>query len=104
MKIRVATYLFPLALALIVAANAAAMELGRVSDKRAPGLPGDKTFQVEVNNRWVGVPEDLWDSCNPGERMIHCRSEYLKARGVAGNLRKEEADDLLRNIPGRASG
>lgn len=45
---------------------------GTVEDKRAPGTPGEKTFQIQVDRDpvvgpkkvWVTVPERVWDTCN----------------------------------------
>lgn len=40
---------------------------GTVIDKRAPGEPGDKVFQLRVDglllDRWVTVTEKQWDDC-----------------------------------------
>lgn len=45
---------------------------GQVQDKRAPGVPGRKTFQIQVRDprvvgpydTWVTVPERVWDKCD----------------------------------------
>lgn len=41
---------------------------GTVTDKRAPGVPGDKVFQLRVEgpllDRWVTVSEYNWDECS----------------------------------------
>jgi hypothetical protein len=44
---------------------------GVVSDKRAPGSPGEKTFQIQVENNkpfgpdrwWITVNRDGWRAC-----------------------------------------
>lgn len=54
---------------------------GTVDDKRAPGYPGHKTFQVQVHNHlfvgpkliWVTVTEKQWDQCELGESLSACR-------------------------------
>lgn len=53
---------------------------GPVLDKRAPGDPGEKTFQIQVKyelpvhpeEEWVTVSERAWDSCNIGESYPGC--------------------------------
>lgn len=44
---------------------------GQVTNKRAPGWPGEKTFQIQVDDQrpgvgkvWVTVPEDVWERCS----------------------------------------
>lgn len=49
---------------------------GEVNDKRAPGYPGEKTYQIQLDNDkpvgpdklWVTVPEKVWEQCHIGER------------------------------------
>lgn len=53
---------------------------GPVIDKRAPGVPGDKKFQVLVDNDapvgpdklWVTVTEQQWDECRLDEQLSRC--------------------------------
>lgn len=53
---------------------------GSVEDKRAPGIPGEKTFQVRVKGDrivgpdevWITVPEDVWDKCVVGQPYRRC--------------------------------
>lgn len=51
-----------------------------VNDKRAPGNPGHKTFQIQIRETspvgpdevWVSVPERVWDRCRLGELYRRC--------------------------------
>jgi hypothetical protein len=53
---------------------------GQINDKRAPGIPGSKTFQVEVHDGhlvgpdevWVTVPEHVWDKCHVRQMYPQC--------------------------------
>lgn len=44
---------------------------GQVTDKRAPGYPGEKTYQIEIENSrpigpdrlWITVSREVWWSC-----------------------------------------
>lgn len=53
---------------------------GTVQDKRAPGMPGEKTFQLQVENDlpigpdevWVTVPEEVWDECDIDAEYQEC--------------------------------
>lgn len=53
---------------------------GTVQDKRAPGTPGEKTYQLQVENSrplgpaeiWVTVPEDVWDDCDQDMTYPDC--------------------------------
>lgn len=53
---------------------------GPVADKRAPGMPGHKTFQLRIDDPnvlapddlWVTVTEDQWDHCGLDERYPAC--------------------------------
>ena len=53
---------------------------GPVSDKRAPGMPGEKTFQILVDDKhlispgrvWVRVPERVWDRCDLDDPYPSC--------------------------------
>lgn len=66
-----------LAGALLVLTGCAA---GTVQDKRAPGIPGEKTFQLQIENDrpvgpasiWVTVPERAWDRCDPEDKYPDC--------------------------------
>lgn len=46
---------------------------GPVVDKQAPGEPGEKTYQLQVDDRrpgnrtvWVTVTKDVWERCTMG--------------------------------------
>lgn len=49
---------------------------GPLIDKRAPGTPGEKTFQIQIRevritgprHVWITVPERVWDGCDPGTK------------------------------------
>lgn len=43
-----------------------------VQNKRAPGMPGEKTFQIQVGSSWVGVSDQQWDACEMGESYPAC--------------------------------
>ncbi len=43
-----------------------------VQDKQAPGIPGDKTFQLRVDDTWYVVPEAVWNHCTLGEQLPEC--------------------------------
>jgi hypothetical protein len=53
---------------------------GIVTDKRAPGVPGEKTFQVQIEEGrvvgpdevWVTVPEEVWEVCGLEETYPSC--------------------------------
>lgn len=53
---------------------------GPVVDKRAPGYPGEKTFQIQVEDDrivgddkvWITVPEDIWERCGIDEQYEDC--------------------------------
>jgi hypothetical protein len=49
---------------------------GKVTDKRAPGQPSDKVFQLHVEgtlfDRWVTVSEETWDACGLFTRYPSC--------------------------------
>lgn len=49
---------------------------GTVTDKRAPGQPGDKVFQLHVDGalpgRWVTVTEKEWDRCSLDSAWPSC--------------------------------
>ena len=55
---------------------------GVVSDKRAPGYPGEKTLQIQVDVEnpppfgpdkiWVTVEEQVWDDCDLDEEWPEC--------------------------------
>lgn len=49
---------------------------GRVVDKRAPGEPGEKVFQLHVDgafsDRWVTVTEKQWDTCSMYAQYPQC--------------------------------
>lgn len=49
---------------------------GTVADKRAPGQPGDKVFQLQVDGplltRWVTVSDRNWDRCSMYEPYPDC--------------------------------
>lgn len=53
---------------------------GTVEDKRAPGMPGEKMFQIEINRDqfigpkrvWVTVPEEEWDTCDIDTEYPDC--------------------------------
>jgi hypothetical protein len=54
---------------------------GRVVDKGAVGVAGQKQFQLLVDYNWLGlgriwlpVPERVWDRCNLGDDAIACSS------------------------------
>lgn len=55
---------------------------GPVDDKRAPGMPGHKTYQLQIDDPnvlapddfWVTVTEKQWDDCELGERYPACTS------------------------------
>jgi nitrogen fixation-related uncharacterized protein len=54
---------------------------GQVDDKRAPGMPGKKTYQILVDNDqpygpdkyWITVTEDVWTKCRLGDRYEDCQ-------------------------------
>jgi hypothetical protein len=47
---------------------------GPLIDKRAPGVPGEKKFQIQIEEShltgprrvWITVTERVWDKCDPG--------------------------------------
>lgn len=43
-----------------------------VQDKQAPGMPGHKTFQLQIGNTWYVVPEGVWDRCGLADRLPVC--------------------------------
>ena len=45
---------------------------GAVQDKKAPGTPGEKTYELLVGNTWRVVPETVWDRCDMYERLPVC--------------------------------
>lgn len=53
---------------------------GLIDDKRAPGDPGRKIFQLQVpvegplgpNRAWVTVPEHVWDRCAIKQSYPQC--------------------------------
>jgi hypothetical protein len=53
---------------------------GPVLDKRAPGDPGSKVFQIQVedetpvgpNEVWVTVTERVWDTCRIEQPYPEC--------------------------------
>ncbi len=53
---------------------------GPVGDKRAPGEPGRKIFQLQVpvkgpvgpSEVWVTVPEHVWDRCHIEQPYPQC--------------------------------
>lgn len=61
----------------VVAMAAAAFFListttGTVEDKQAPGIPGEKTYEVLVNGSWRIVPEAVWDRCDVQDSFPLC--------------------------------
>lgn len=45
-----------------------------VENKRAPGEPGEKTYQIQVGRRWIDVTERDWDHCEMFEPFPACRT------------------------------
>lgn len=53
---------------------------GPVADKRAPGSPGHKQFEIQIqpdavvgpSEVWVKVSEHVWDRCSMGESYPKC--------------------------------
>jgi hypothetical protein len=45
---------------------------GVVQDKQAPGIPGEKTYELLVEGAWRGVPETVWDRCGMFEQLPAC--------------------------------
>lgn len=53
-----------------------------VQDKRAPGIPGHKTFEIQVDDSyvpgsarvWIKVSEKEWDKCHVGDQFPSCKS------------------------------
>jgi hypothetical protein len=45
---------------------------GAVEDKRAPGDPGHKMFQILVDDAWRLVPEDVWNRCDMEDSFPLC--------------------------------
>lgn len=48
---------------------------GPVEDKRAPGMPGEKTFELLVDSRWVEVSVQEWDKCKIDAPYPDCLSQ-----------------------------
>jgi hypothetical protein len=50
---------------------------GTVIDKRAPGQPGEKVFQLRVDgtlpSRWVTVSERTWEMCPMFDEYPDCQ-------------------------------
>jgi hypothetical protein len=53
---------------------------GVVEDKRAPGDPGKKRFEIQIrpsgpmspDEVWIPVSEKVWDRCGIGESYLAC--------------------------------
>jgi hypothetical protein len=54
---------------------------GAVDDKRAPGMPGEKQYEILVENDqpygpdrfWLKVTERTWDNCHLGDQIEDCQ-------------------------------
>jgi hypothetical protein len=50
---------------------------GEVTDKRAPGQPGEKVFQLRIDgtlpDHWVTVSENVWEACSMYEQYPGCK-------------------------------
>jgi len=68
-----------LLIGVLLAVSACAVS-GPVDDKRAPGEPEHKTFQIQVDDKgvvgpdevWVTVPEKAWDRCHLKDMYPAC--------------------------------
>lgn len=55
--------------------SAAACARGPVEDKRAPGMPGKKTYEVQVRSTWIKVTEQGWDNCGLDDPYPACLTQ-----------------------------
>jgi hypothetical protein len=63
----------PLILCGILLAGCSDVPHGTVTDKRAPGPLGDKTFQIQIDShQWWSVSERAWTSCGLGMVYPSC--------------------------------
>ncbi len=46
---------------------------GPIQNKRAPGLPGEKRYEILVNGRWIEITSAEWDACQMQETYPACR-------------------------------
>jgi predicted small lipoprotein YifL len=64
---------------------------GPIQNKRAPGIPGEKTFQLQITDsgdplpgdRWITVSEHVWDLCGMGEDYPKCAVDGEPSTRVA---------------------
>lgn len=45
---------------------------GPVVNKRAPGEPGNKTYEILIKDTWIQVPEQVWDNCSLDDPYPAC--------------------------------
>lgn len=53
----------------------AACASGPIEDKRAPGEPGKKTYEVLVDGQWIKVTSEQWDNCGMYDPYPDCLTQ-----------------------------
>lgn len=53
----------------------AACAAGPVENKRAPGMPWEKRYEILVDGEWIEITGSEWDNCGMYEQFPACRDD-----------------------------